>query len=103
MIEAEVLTRIGDLRGALATLERMNPKDFSPLNLDPRWAFYPRMLIERGELHERLGEPERADSLYRQAIELWKNADAKGQPLVEAARQRLSALQDRPKSAPIKR
>jgi serine/threonine-protein kinase len=103
MIEGEVLTRIGDLRGALATYERMNPKDFSPINLDPRWAFYPRTLILRGDIHDRLGEPEAAARLYQEAIDLWKDADPKGQPLVDAARQRLSALQDRPKSVPIKR
>ena len=102
MIEAEVLTRIGDLRGALATLERLNPKDFSPTNLDPRWAFYPRALIQRGDLHERLGEPDKAEALYRQAIELWKNADEKGQKLVDGARQRLAALNDAPARVPIK-
>ena len=99
MFEAEVLARIGDLRGALATLERMNPKDFVPTNLDPRWAFYPRALVERGALHERLGEPERADSLYSQAIALWTDADAKGQSLVETARRRLAALRDAPPRA----
>jgi tetratricopeptide (TPR) repeat protein len=103
MIEAEVLTRIGDLAGALATLERMNPRDFSPVNLDPRWAFYPRALLERAALHEQLGEPERADSLYSQAIELWKDADAKGRPLLDAARQRLATLRDRPKTVPLGR
>ena len=103
MIESEVLTRIGDLRGAVATLERLNPKDFSPINLDPRWAFYPRALLQRAELHERLGEPDRAEALYKEAIALWANADAKGQRLVQAAQQRLDALVDAPARVPVKR
>jgi tetratricopeptide (TPR) repeat protein len=103
MIESEVLTRIGDLRGAIATLERLNPRDFSPINLDPRWAFYPRALLERAELHERLGEPDRAEALYKEAIALWANADAKGQRLVQAAQQRLDALVDAPARVPVKR
>jgi tetratricopeptide (TPR) repeat protein len=103
MIEGEVLTRLGELPRALATLERINPKNFAILDLDPRWAFYPRTLIQRGEIHERLGQPERADSLYSQAVELLKNADAEGRSVLESAQQHLAALRDRPKTVPLGR
>ena len=101
--EAEVLTRIGDFRGALATLEGMDPKTFSVINLDPRWALYPRTLLDRGELHERLGEREQADSMYSRVIALWKDADAKGRPLPDLARAKLAALRDAPATVPVRR
>ena len=101
IIEAEVLTRIGDTRGALATLESMDPAKFTVLGLDPRWVFYPRTLIQRGELHEQLGETALADSMYSRVLELWKDADELGQPLVRQAQGRLAALRDARASVPV--
>ena len=103
LVEAEVLMRLGDLRGALGSLETLDPKRFTAIDLDPNWAFYPRTLMQRADLHERLGEPDRAAALYTQVTELWKDADAKGQALVSLAQARLSALRDRPASVPVVR
>ena len=102
-VEAEVLTRLGDFQGALATLSGVDPKRFNPLELDPRWALYVGALLDRGAVYERLGDPQRADSMYTRVLEVWKDADSKGEPVVEVARRRLADVRDAPDGAPIRR
>jgi tetratricopeptide (TPR) repeat protein len=48
--------------------------------------------LRRAEIHESLGELERAMEHYARFIELWRDADPELQSRVEAARQRLAAL-----------
>jgi hypothetical protein len=103
IVEAEVLSRLGDARGALQTLEAIEPTDFNVLGLDPRWALYPRVLMQRAEIYERLGERARADSAYRRVLELWKGADAKGESILRVARTRRQALDDAPATVPLVR
>ena len=103
IFESDVLARLGELRGALRLLELVDPTNFPVLHFDPVWGVYPSILLDRASLHERLGEPERADSLYTRVIDVWKQADAEGQPLVDLARKRLAALRDAPRSVRVPR
>jgi tetratricopeptide (TPR) repeat protein len=48
--------------------------------------------LRRGEIYERLGQPQRAADHYRQFLESWSDADAELRPHVERARSRLAAL-----------
>ncbi|HKG92306.1 MAG TPA: BTAD domain-containing putative transcriptional regulator [Gemmatimonadaceae bacterium] len=52
-------------------------------------------LLRRAELHERLGEPERAAEHYERFAALWRDCDPELRPLVERARGRLAALRRR--------
>ncbi|NNC65997.1 MAG: protein kinase [Gammaproteobacteria bacterium] len=46
-----------------------------------------------GEVYEKLGDPEEAATHYRRFIQLWEDADAELQPMVDDARQRLATLE----------
>ena len=48
--------------------------------------------LRRAEIHDELGETDRAAEHYAQFIELWASADPEFQPLVEGARGRLKEL-----------
>ena len=95
-MEAEVLTRLGEPRRALAMLEGVTPEDFNLAGLDPRWIFYPMSLPQRADLYEQVGDRARADSALARFVEMWKDADPRVQPLVRQARARLQALRDAP-------
>ena len=97
-VEAEVLANIGNLRGAVAIYESLDPKDFVIQGLDPRWALYVRSLLARGQLYQQLGERQKAEVAYQRFIELWANAHPRVQPQVRAARAALGQLRDAPPS-----
>ncbi|MGK7312683.1 MAG: tetratricopeptide repeat protein [Candidatus Longimicrobiales bacterium M2_2A_002] len=72
---AELYERVGRDRKALALYESL-------------W-FAPQVgpaLIRQAEIHERLGEPARADTLYARFLDLWSEADPE-HPLVQRARE----------------
>jgi len=50
--------------------------------------------FRRGEIYEKLGEREKAVQHYRRFVELWKNCDEELRPQVEAAQQKLAALEN---------
>ena len=54
---------------------------------------YPRSLLILGKIHEAQGETAQARKYYQQLLDLWKNADADLQDLLEV-RQRMAALGD---------
>jgi hypothetical protein len=57
----------------------------------------PPLVHERlGRIHEQMGAPDEAQAAYRRLITAWANADPELQPRVEAARQRLRALERTP-------
>jgi tetratricopeptide (TPR) repeat protein len=95
-VEAEVLADIGNLRGAAAIYESLDPKNFVIQGLDPRWALYIRSFLARGQLYQQLGERQKAEAAYQRFIELWANAHSRLQPQVQAARAALSQLRDAP-------
>ncbi|MGI9076705.1 MAG: protein kinase domain-containing protein [Gemmatimonadaceae bacterium] len=96
-VEAEVLATIGDLRGAAATYESIDPvrAKFSTFGFpDPRWPLYARTFLQRGKLYERLGEKPKAEAAYKRFLELWKDADRRLQPQLQQARDGLARLRD---------
>jgi len=50
--------------------------------------------FRRGELYEQLGERDKAVQHYRRFVDLWKNCDEELRPQVEAAKQKLAALEN---------
>ncbi|MDQ3698114.1 MAG: protein kinase [Gemmatimonadota bacterium] len=103
-VEAEVLTAVGDARGAIATYEGIRPERYQVMVLpDPRWPLYARSFLARGRLYEQLGEPERAVAAYTRFLELWKEADPRLQPQLRDAREGLARLRDTPPSTGVAR
>jgi tetratricopeptide (TPR) repeat protein len=96
MGQAMVLAAVGQKRAALAVLESIDPVRFKVLELDLRWAMYPRSLLERGALYEQLGERTKAATAYERYLDIMKNADPVLQPQLQLARTRLNALRDAP-------
>jgi hypothetical protein len=96
---AHVLATVGQKRAALAVHESIDPAAFKVLEADPRWAMYPRSLLERGALYEQLGERAKAATSYERYLDLMKDADAALQPQIQLARSRLHALRDAPAAA----
>ena len=94
-VEAEILTILGDNRGAVATYEAIDPSRFIRQGFsDPRWPLYARSFLARGQLYERLGEKAKAEAAYTHFLELWKEADPKLQPQLQRAREGLARLKD---------
>jgi tetratricopeptide (TPR) repeat protein/TolB-like protein len=96
---AAVLAAVGQKRAAVRVLESIDPNRFSVLHPDPRWAMYPRSLLERGALYEELGDRAKAAAAYDQYLGLMRNADPVLQPQIRLARTRLNALRDAPAGA----
>ena len=60
-------------------------------------AYLAPMHLERAELYERLGEPERAVEHYQRFVRLWRDCDPALQPVVERARSELARLAAEPR------
>ncbi len=56
------------------------------------WREGPKVLERLGQLHEELGNPEKAAEYFARFSELWADADAELQPRVERARERAAEL-----------
>jgi tetratricopeptide (TPR) repeat protein len=85
---ADLLTRLGDRRAALAAYARMD-------SLDARHqhpGFVVRAWAERGALHQSLGDTADAVRQYERFIAAWRDADPELQPMVERARAAVAAL-----------
>ena len=93
---AEVLRAVGNLRGAAAIYESLDPSRFRANGTaDPALPFYPRSFLERGQLYEQLGERDKAAAAYTRFLALWKDADPALQPQLAEARAGLVRLRDR--------
>lgn len=57
------------------------------------WEYHPLAHERLGQLYEEMGRPEEAAAAYRRFIAAWKDVDEGLQPRVEAARERLAALE----------
>jgi eukaryotic-like serine/threonine-protein kinase len=97
-LRGEALAEIGDLRGAIAAYESIDPSSMTQLQGVPdfRWALYARTHLARGQMYEELGERAKAEAAYQQFVDLWRDADPELQSQVAAARAGLSRLRDRP-------
>ncbi len=92
--EATALIELGELEAALETLEAFDPRAFSHRGPDPRWAFWPRTILLRGTIYERLGRRDEAADAYRRFIELWGHADERMREHVRAAQAGLARVSD---------
>lgn len=91
---ADVLRRLGDVRGAIALLEAVIPANFQVNLAEPGVALYARSHLLRGRLYEALGERESAIAAYEQFIRVWRDVDAVLQPQVQEAQAAMQRLRD---------
>lgn len=98
LLRAEVLAEVGDLPGAIAAYEAIDPTEWNQLQgvPDPRWTMYARSHLARGQMYEELGDRAKAEAAYQQFLDLWKDADPVLQTQVSAARAGIARLRDRP-------
>jgi tetratricopeptide (TPR) repeat protein len=90
---AEVLEALGDVRGAVAMYDVLEPRRFSGSGpLDPGFALYSRSYLDRGRLLEQLGERDRAAEAYERFLELWHDADPALEPQKQEAREGLERV-----------
>ncbi|MDQ4079430.1 MAG: tetratricopeptide repeat protein, partial [Gemmatimonadota bacterium] len=97
-VQAEVYARLGDLRRAVRLYEAFDPEDFGVGGVDPRWPFFARSFLARGQLYEQLGERQKAIAAYERFIELWKDASPELQEQLREARSGLARLRDAPEA-----
>ena len=95
-VQAEVYARLGDLRRAVRLYESFDPEDIGVGGVDPRWPFFARSFLARGQLYEQLGDRQKAIAAYERFIELWKDASPGLQGEVRQARSGLARLRDAP-------
>ncbi len=93
--QADIRQRLGDLRGAVATYEAMNPRNFQMSFAEPGTAIYARSFLVRGKLYEQLNDPASAIRSYEQFIVWWSGADASLQGELREARAAVQRLRDR--------
>ena len=93
---AMVLAAVGQKRAAIAVYESIDPSRFHIFQPDPRWAMYPRSLLERGALYEQMGDVSKAAASYERYLDLMRDADPALQPQLQLARTRLHAVRDAP-------
>jgi eukaryotic-like serine/threonine-protein kinase len=95
--QAEILSRLGDLRRAVAIYESIQRKDLTlAFGSDPRWPLYARSFLARGQLYERLGDRPRAIAAYEQFLDIWKEASPELRGQLRVAREALIRLRDPP-------
>ena len=91
LIRAQVLARLGRDHEAAELLDRMPfERFFGPASEAVVAA------LERGRVHERLGNREAAISAYAYVVDAWRNADAVLQPILQEARVALQRLTGEP-------
>ena len=88
----ECLFNHGDLERSAEMLEKAQSLTLS-IEAPFQSVSYPRSLLILGKIHEAQEETAQARQYYRQLLDLWKNADADLQDLLEV-RQRMAALGD---------
>jgi tetratricopeptide (TPR) repeat protein len=102
MTRAEVLIGLGDLRGAVAIYEALDPRRFNSNALvEPGWPLYARSFLARGEAYEQLGDRAKAEASYQRFLDLWKEADPSLQGQLQRARDGLRRLRDAPGTAKV--
>jgi tetratricopeptide (TPR) repeat protein len=103
-VRASIMAELGDLQGAVAMYEAIDPNRFTQNNsYESGWAIYVRSFMERGKLYSELGKREQAIASYERFLELWKDAEAPLQSQVSTARKELARLRDQQNPVQVKR
>jgi len=85
-LRAEILSELGRQEEALSWYASIPGRPLYDL------VFMAPSHRRQAEIHERLGNPEKAAEHYARFIELWNESDPELQPLVADARSKLSGL-----------
>jgi tetratricopeptide (TPR) repeat protein len=103
-VRASVMAQLGDVDGAIALYEAIDPKRFtSNSSIELGWAIYVRSFLSRAKLYEELGDRAKAIASYEQFLELWKDAESPLQPQITGARKELARLKDQSNPVQVKR
>jgi serine/threonine-protein kinase len=103
-VRASIMAELGDVAGAIAMYEAIDPKRFVQNNsYEGGWAIYVRSFVERGKLYSELGNRAQAIASYERFLELWKDAEAPLQSQVSTARKELARLKDQQNPVQVKR
>jgi tetratricopeptide (TPR) repeat protein len=103
-VRASVMAQLGDVDGAIAMYEAIDPKRFSSNgSIEHGWAIYVRSFISRAKLYEEQGDRAKAIASLERFLELWKDAEAPLQPQISDARKELTRLKDQSNPVQVKR
>ncbi len=94
LTRAELLTRLGDTRRAIAIYEIMRPENLQMSMGEPGIALYVRSRLALGRLLEQEGERERALAAYESFERYWRHADPVLQDELREARASMQRLRD---------
>ncbi|GLC28330.1 serine/threonine-protein kinase [Roseisolibacter agri] len=100
---AQVLADLGDVRGAVAMYEVLDPRRFSEFGMvDPGFALYARSFLARGRLYEELNDRAKAAAAYERFLALWKDADPAFEAQRREARAGLARVSDAGRGTEVK-
>jgi tetratricopeptide (TPR) repeat protein len=94
LTRAELLTRLGDTRRAIAIYELMRLENLQMSMAEPGVALYVRSRLALGRLLEQEGERERALAAYESFERYWRHADPSLQGELREARASMQRLRD---------
>jgi tetratricopeptide (TPR) repeat protein/TolB-like protein len=92
MIAAQLWYELGEDRRALALLDMYEPQHLAETGLDVRWFLLGQARLLRGQIYERLGQPNEAREAYRAALAQWQGADPALDPLITRLKSRLGEV-----------
>jgi serine/threonine-protein kinase len=92
--QAEVRALLGDLRGAAATYEAIDPKSFQIGLVEPGPALYTRSFLARARVYEQLNDKPRAIAAYEKFASAWEGADPSLHGELREARAAIARLRD---------
>lgn len=88
-LEAEARYHLGDYQATIDLLESFNESQLFRRGFDSRWGLLGRVHLLRGLAYERLGEPGRAATEFRQVVTAWRGAE---EPLLTFVQQAQAGL-----------
>ncbi len=95
LTQAEVRARLGDIAGAVATYEAIDPLRFQIAMAEPGLALYTRSHLARARLQEQLGDVNAAIASYETFVRWWTGADQSLHGELREAQAALVRLRDR--------
>ncbi len=94
LTQADVRARLGDLRGAAATYEAIDPRTFQLAFVETGPALYTRSFLARARVYEQLNDKPRAIAAYEKFAAAWEGADPALHAELREARTAIARLRD---------